>query len=216
VNYLIQIIDVIYVTVGIILGLTGLLYAISSIREKKQRAFYTAIAFTATILIVWFGYYYFFDFSVILLSIPPAFAILAAVLFFAPDGKISAIEINDSDERVDERDIMFAREEYKPGESKYKEYYAAKPQYKEIDDKIRDLPRLLRPGGKYYDPIRSRYIDLIFESVENLTDEVDGEISADREEVEAVEITKSIKKSVLEMGVGDVGRPGKMGFGNSK
>jgi reductive dehalogenase len=205
VNYLIQIIDVIYVTVGIILGLTGLLYAISSIREKKQRAFYTAIAFTATILIVWFGYYYFFDFSVILLSIPPAFAILAAVLFFAPDGKISAIEINDSDERVDERDIMFAREEYKPGESKYKEYYAAKPQYKEIDDKIRDLPRLLRPGGKYYDPIRSRYIDLIFESVENLTDEVDGEISADREEVEAVEITKSIKKSVLEMGVGDVG-----------
>jgi hypothetical protein len=199
------IIDSIYIAIGIIIGLAGFIFAVSSLFEGKKRAFYSAIASTSIILIIWFGYYYFLNFSLILLSIPQAFAILAAIMFFAPDGKISTIEIGDSDERVDERDVMFAREEYQPGDSKYEDYYSAKPQYKEIDDKIRELPRLLSPGGKYYDPIRSGYIDSIFGSVENLLDEVDGEISSDREEVEAAEITKSIKKAVLEMGAGDVG-----------
>lgn len=198
-------INLINVTTGIILGAIGFLFAISSLYEKKLRAFYTAIAFAAIILIVWFGYYHFLNFSVILLSIPPAFAILAVVLFFAPDGKISEIEISGSGDRVDERDVMFAREEYEPGDSKYDIYYSAKPQFKEIDDKIRKLPRLLSPGGKYYDPIRSGYIISIFRSVKNLLNEVDGEISADRQAVDAAEVTVSIKKAILEMGAGDVG-----------
>jgi ferredoxin len=199
------IIATIYMALGIIIGLAGFIFAVSSLFERKKRAFFTAIVFTAMILIVWFGYYFFLNFSVILLSIPPAFAILAAIMFFAPDGKISVIEINDSIERFDERDVMFAREEYKPGDKKYEDYYSAKPQYKEIDDKIRELPRLLNPGGKFYDSIRSGYIDSIFGSVENLLNEVDGEISSDREEVRADEITETIKKTVKEMGAGDVG-----------
>lgn len=199
------IIKSVYMASGIILGATGFSFAVLSLFEKKLRAFYTAIILTVILSFIWSVYYYFLNFSEILLSIPPAFAILVVIMFFAPDGKISAIVIDDSTERVDERDIMFAREEYEPGDPKYEAYYSMRPQYKETDDKIRELPPILSPGGKYYDPIRSRYIDSIFESLEKLLDEVDGEIASDREDVEPVEITESIKKTVLGMGADDVG-----------
>lgn len=199
------IIKSVYIASGIILGGAGFSFAVSSLFEKKTRVFYAAVVYTVILLVIWTGYYYFLNFSEILLSIPPAFVILAVILFFAPDGKISTIEIGDSNERVDERDVMFAREEYQPGDAKYETYYATKPQYKEIDDKIRELPRILSPGGKYYDPIRSGYIDSIFESVEELLDKVDGEVSADRWQVEPIEITESVKKAILEMGADSVG-----------
>lgn len=200
-----RIIELIYVLIGIVIGLTGLLFAISSLLEKKRRAFYATLTFTIIIIILWTGYYYFLNFSSLILSLPPAFAILVVLMFFAPDGKISAIAINDSVERVDERDVMFAREEYDPGSSKYEAYYSANPQYKEIDDKIRELPPILSPGGKYYETVRSGYIESIFDSVEGLLDKVDGEVSADRREVDTTEITASIKKAVLDMGADDVG-----------
>jgi len=199
------IIKPVYMAFGIILGVAGFSFAVLSLFEKKPRAFYTATIFTVILLVIWSGYYYFLNFSEILLSIPPAFAIVVVIMFFAPDGKVSAIAIKDSPERVDERDVMFAREEYKPGDPKYGAYYTMRPRYKEIDDKIRELPPILSPGGKYYEPVRSGYIDSIFESIEELLDKVDGEVSADREQVEAVEISKSIKKAMLEMGADDVG-----------
>ena len=82
-------------------------------------------------------------------------------------GGISTIEINQTGEKVDERDVMFAREEYLPGDSQYEIYYSMRPENKEIDDGIRKLPFLLEPGGKYYHPVHSSYIDSIFREVEN-------------------------------------------------
>ncbi len=164
-----------------------------------------ALIFTAAISAVWLAYYHIFSFSMIMLSIPPASVIIFAFLFFAPDGKISAIEIDNPGERVDERDVMFAREEYEPGDSRYDAYYSAKPEQKEVDDAIRELPRLLEPGGKYYDPIRSPYIDSIFDSVRYLTTRVDGEISPDRGEIDPSEITKTLKRTIMNMGADDVG-----------
>ena len=203
-----RIIELIYVLIGIVISLTGFLFAISSLLEKKRRAFYAVLPITIITIILWAGYYYFLNFSALILSLPPAFAILVVLMFFAPDGKISTIVINDSVDRVDERDVMFAREEYNPGSSKYMAYYSANPQYKEIDDKIRELPPILSPGGKYYETVRSGYIESIFDSVEELLDKVDGEVSADRKEVNTTEITASIKKAVLDMGADDVGIAG--------
>jgi len=200
-----RIIEPIYILVGIVIGITGFSFAISSLFEKNRRASYAALAFTIIIIIAWTGYYYLLNFSTIILSIPPVFAIIMIIMFFAPDGKVSAIAIEDSPERVDERDVMFAREEYEPGDPKYEAYYSMRPLYKEIDDKIRELPPILSHGGKYYDPIRSGYIDSIFESIEELLDKVDDEVSADRQEVDTTEITASIKKAILEMGADDIG-----------
>lgn len=198
-------IELIYAAIGIILCVLGLAFAVSSLYEKRIKAFMVALIFTAAISAGWLTYHHFFSFSMIMLSIPPAFVIILAFLFFAPDGKISAIEINKSGERVDERDIMFAREEYEPGDSKYGSYYSMRPENKEIDDAIRKLPPFLEPGGKYYHPVHSSYINSIFIAVENLLNDIDGEISPDREEIDPAKITKTLKWVILKMGADDVG-----------
>lgn len=50
-------------------------------------------------------------------------------------------------ERVDERDIVFARNKLKPGTTHYDEYYKTHPETKEIDDEIR-IQRSKRQLGK--------------------------------------------------------------------
>jgi ferredoxin len=52
--------------------------------------------------------------------------------------------------RVDERDTMFARIARRPGTAEYEEYYSRYPSLKKTDDRIRRMPPLFRPGGRYY------------------------------------------------------------------
>lgn len=55
--------------------------------------------------------------------------------------------IRDTRERVDERDIVFARNKLKPDTPQYDEYYKAHPEFKEVDDEIR-IQRSKRQLGK--------------------------------------------------------------------
>jgi reductive dehalogenase len=113
--------------------------------------------------------------------------------------------IGEITERVDERDIMFAREEYLPGTEKYETYYAMKPHLKEIDDSVRDLPPLLEPGGKYYDPEVSRQVVSVFREIKGMTTRVDGEVTAAHKDVDPSEMSNEIKRKVLDMGASEVG-----------
>jgi hypothetical protein len=120
-------------------------------------------------------------------------------------GKTSSLQIGEINERVDERDVMFAREEYHPGTDKYNTYYNMRPNHKEIDDKLRALPELLKPGGKYYDPIRSEEVNAIFAKIENMLDQVDGEVNSAKVEINTDKITDEIKRMTLELGADEVG-----------
>lgn len=53
--------------------------------------------------------------------------------------------------RVDERDTMFARAARRPGTAPYQDYYQRHPERQAGDDRIRMMPRLMRPGGRHYD-----------------------------------------------------------------
>ncbi|MFH0945873.1 MAG: reductive dehalogenase domain-containing protein [Planctomycetota bacterium] len=55
------------------------------------------------------------------------------------------------EDRVDERDTMFARMALAAGTPQHREYYSRHPELRETDDRIRRLPGLLEPGGSYYD-----------------------------------------------------------------
>nr|WP_312578096.1 hypothetical protein [Sedimentibacter sp.] len=44
--------------------------------------------------------------------------------------------------KYDERDIMFARMNYKEGSENYKDYYDRCPHTKETDDALRSLPEM--------------------------------------------------------------------------
>ncbi len=56
------------------------------------------------------------------------------------------------DVRVDERDTMFARMARVPGTEAYRDTYARRPELRRVDDRIRSLPPLLDPRGRYHDP----------------------------------------------------------------
>jgi reductive dehalogenase len=53
--------------------------------------------------------------------------------------------------RVDERDTMFARMARRQGSPSYEEYYRRRPDLKAVDDRLRTMPDLLRPGGVHFD-----------------------------------------------------------------
>jgi reductive dehalogenase len=100
---------------------------------------------------------------------------------------------------------MFAREEYYPGSEKYEAYYRANPDKKATDDRIRALPEILRPGGKYYDEKEAREADSIFAAIEGMLDDVDGEVNPEQAPINAETITNEIKAITLRLGADEVG-----------
>ena len=127
-------------------------------------------------------------------------------LFFLPIGRKSSIRITRSSEQVDERDTIFARFDLIPGTEMYDAYYTAHPGFKDIDDRIRALPRLLSVGGRYFDPVRSRLVEALFELESKHVELVDGAIERDgAAKLSAKEASYLIKKAGRQLGADDVG-----------
>jgi len=116
-----------------------------------------------------------------------------------------SLEIDENKEKVDERDIMFAREEYTPGSPEYEKYYSTRPENKDIDDEIRNLPEMFNPGGHYYEEELANKIKSMFQINKDLTKDVDGEINSEKTVFDPAMISNQIKDMVLIGGASDVG-----------
>jgi reductive dehalogenase len=173
--------------------------------ERERRAALVAATLFVLFAVIWFGGF--------LIFLPGDFVVAGAVivvgvpllLFFVPIGKKKVQKITTVTERVDERNVIFARAKYRPGTERYDIYYAMRPQKKEIDDKIRRLPELLAPGGKYYDPLRSEYVGSQFEFEETLVTLADGPINSEKQEIDPKDISLFLKKMTLHLGAAEVG-----------
>ncbi|MCF8223733.1 MAG: 4Fe-4S dicluster domain-containing protein [Bacteroidales bacterium] len=66
---------------------------------------------------------------------------------------------------IDERDTMFSRNEIKPGEERFEDYYENRPENLEKDRKFRSEPGLLSPGAKNYHPFAFASAEASFEAV---------------------------------------------------
>lgn len=198
-------IDMAYIAAGLLASLTLLLFLRDSIRERKRRA----IAITSIILLLfcglWVLYYLSFADRTLMLAVPIAVLIGFVLLFFLPLGRSTTIRIGDVTERVDERDTMFAREEYTPGDGRYARYYSANPEKEEIDKRIRHQPELLAPGGKFFDPVHSTYTEAIFEVISGLVRDVDGEVAENREALSPQRATALVKELATKFGADEVG-----------
>lgn len=192
-------------TTGTIIALFFLLFAVTSFRERKPRAAWLSLGIIVAVAMLLIGGIFWWQ--------PPDSLPIAAViviwifvlLYFLPLNKPTSIVIGAITERVDERDTMFAREEYRPGTDKYEKYYTAHTQYKNIDDRLRRLPELLGAGGYYYDPERAQKIQAVFRAIQALTTQVDGKVSAGKIHRDPLTITAEIKDLVLRMGADEVG-----------
>jgi len=198
-------IRILYLLVGGFICLFFYLFTISSVYEKKQRAAIISAFFIFITAFVWYGWYMIISPAYLPLGLPIILIGLFVILFFAPLGARSQLKIGYIDKKVDERDVIFAREEYELSSDKYEKYYAMRPENKEIDDKLRKLPELLEPGGRYYDPIHSEKINSIFRDIETLGLKVDGAVNQKRTEIDSNSITTELKNMVLHLGADDVG-----------
>jgi len=197
--------DFFYFFTGGAVSVFMLLFGLNSLGERKPRAAAISLGLFVVFAAIWFGGWYRYDISGSVLLIPAGIVFLVAALFFIPLGRRHPIVVGEVNERVDERNTMFAREEYQPGTERYDKYYFARPEFKAIDDSIRRLPELLAPGGRFYDPVRSTYIDSLFTINEKFVTMVDGEVSSSQVEVEPHSITGQLKDLTRHLGADDVG-----------
>jgi len=199
------VLDFIYLFTGGAVSVFLILFGVTSLGERKARAAAVSFGLFVVFSTIWFYGWYRYDFSDIALLVPVGLILLVTALFFLPLGRRHPIAVGEVTERVDERDTMFAREEYQPGTERYDEYYAARPEFKAIDDSIRHLPELLAPGGRFYDPVGSTYIESLFTINEEFVTMVDGEVGSPHVEVEPQSITRQLKDLTRHLGADDVG-----------
>jgi reductive dehalogenase len=190
------------------LGVSTLLsgaFVISSFHERKHRAAGIGAipAVIGVVLVVIFGAYW----------MPPdwlswtitAGFVLSVLLFFLPFSSPAPLRTGPITEQVDERDTMFAREEYEPGTEIYETYYASHPDKKAVDDRLRGLPPILSPGGRFYDPVVATDIQAVFDTIRQMTADVDGELSKEKVVVLPEVMTARVKQLVRDLGADEVG-----------
>jgi uncharacterized membrane protein len=184
-----------YVFVGVALIGFLCLFVEDSIRWKRHRAVVASFGIMIVASGIWVGWWLLID-DGWLLNLLPATVLVLAALFLLPIGRADRINIGQSYERVDERDTMFAREDYVPGTHEYEMYYRMRPKLRDIDDRIRSLPPLCKPGGKYYEPELAAVIDSIFTEIRSWTGDVDGEVAGDKVECNTRIISEQQKSAL--------------------
>jgi hypothetical protein len=135
---------------GLILAYFGC-FGLASLRERERRAAGIAFLFAAAgVLLLWAAWFS-----------PPIRSILFVLVSIAAAGFVilSLLPIGRVDgtgevpaERIDERDIMFARARLVPGSPEFSAYYAMRPENRAGDDQFRTRPGLLSPQAREANP----------------------------------------------------------------
>jgi ferredoxin/uncharacterized membrane protein len=194
-----------YNLIGPLILVGILLFAGHSLFEKKHRAFLINISFSLFFVLAWYGlpflFHSFYTAPIMILVITS----MLIILFFLPVNFTTKLKISESDEQVDERDTAFAREEYESGTEKYERYYSMRPEFKDMDDRLRELPVLLSEGGLYYDKDKAEKIKSIFSKIKRMITDVDGSVNQIQSIENPKSITHQIKTVIKNQGAIDVG-----------
>lgn len=197
--------DYVSAVTGAVLGAFFVTFAVSSVREGRPRAVVASLVLAAASVAIFIGGAFWDSRPSWLLEFLTGLTWLGALLYFLPIGVTRGMEIGDITEQVDERTTMFAREEYQPGSHEYEQYYQRHPEHKKFDDRLRELPPLMTPGGRYYDSGKAASIQETFRAIAGMTDKVDGEVAPERVEVDSAIMTARIKEKLFGMGAAEVG-----------
>lgn len=107
--------------------------------------------------------------------------------------------------RIDERDIMFARANYKKGSKTYEDYYSRNPHKKAIDDSLRTRPNLCEEGTMTYNEVNSKMASCAFEFLQDISHLCEKEVSNEKVQANTKIITKRIKGFAKHYGASVVG-----------
>lgn len=173
-------------------------------KEKKAASYFVLFGFFSPLPFLFTGFYEFsyqFEFSIILLSL-----LLVVLLIYIIPVKVSRKIVDVFPKgRIDERNIMFSRNELKKGSENYNDFYGNNPDKLVVDEKFRSNPGFLAEKSSNYDAVMFSSSHASFYTVESFKSKVDGEISAKKINVVPEDINKYIKNWSIKLGAIDVG-----------
>jgi len=196
-----HIITALNVVIGLSIGFFLLYGVIISVMENEStasiRLFFLLFAVSFFYLIILFGVFpYQNEISALLLIVS---CIVIGVLFLPNPGKID--QPSDMRRNVDERDIIFSRNELTTGKPEFENYYTRRPENFKSDQKFRGKPGLLKSGTTQYQPLFFAASLAGFDAVSKLHPMVQGSISEDIIDTEPEHITSFIKEWAKKLGV---------------
>ncbi len=195
------------VAIGMAIFLLLLVFSIMSWLEKERRAASYSLLLAVLIPLPFFaaGMFdipYQNGIALFLVSI----TVLAAFFVFTPVNPKYTPADDVPRSRIDERDVIFSRYYWEIGSNIFHEYYRRNPDKKELDDKFRAKPGLMKKGSIYYDPFTFSAAIASFESVKafhGMLDEKRNE--KEREGINAAGFTFFVKKWARKLGAASIG-----------
>jgi reductive dehalogenase len=209
-------------------AVVGLGYLISSIWEAEKRASFFAglqfLAMAGAVLLFTYGWHVGFFYTgggiAILICLLAGGGLTAFLLVHKTTANSKALEgtrgaIVGDVERVDERDIVFARNRtIRPGSEQYKAYYEMRPEYEKMDAARREKGGPLGQPGAIDKPndrpnvaatLSSQGIALNLSAPETYQPAAHPEFRGQRVEISPQEATERIKGYTLNLGAKHVG-----------
>ncbi|MFA8433008.1 MAG: 4Fe-4S dicluster domain-containing protein [Marinifilaceae bacterium] len=107
--------------------------------------------------------------------------------------------------QLDERDIMFSRNELQPDTHHYNEYYQNHPEKKILDDAFRKEAGLGSKDSLFYHPLAFASAEASFFAVEQLKNAVDGPINPIQQQIDPLKISHYLKQWTCKLGALDSG-----------
>ncbi len=191
-------------------GLAGSLLlfyvAFVSLKEIEFRAFRVSVL-SSVIWLIPFLLIYLYDFpfketvSICLLAAVYLFIIL---ILLPVNPKVNE-PFPAPKQKHDERDVMFSRNELKPGTTLFNQYYGQNPDKKIWDDKFREKPGLLSHDSALYHPYTFAAADATFDTIEFLKPAVNGMVSEEKQKVDLQKISRFVKQWAKKIGAHSVG-----------
>ncbi|WP_421920484.1 4Fe-4S dicluster domain-containing protein [Marinifilum sp.] len=187
-----------------ILLFTGLAYSsIIFYKEKEQRAAFRSLLLCLLLPPVYFiSWYYNWQIVAFVLTLDLLFT---GILFFIPFGKKENITDEAPKNQIDERDIMFARNELKENTKRYEEYYSKNPDKLAPDNKFREEPGLTAEKSIFYNELACKAANASFFTVEQFHKAVDGKINPIQSNVSKTDLSKFLKNWSKKLGALNVG-----------
>lgn len=175
--------------------------AITSLMERERRAFGRSLIFLlafismgAFSLLVPFPLKtWLFGFVAVLMG----FFLLLILISPIPQKKT---EVVGTQNKIDERDVIFARFDHEHGNSLIQNYYERRPAFEPIDREIRELPDLFAPVHQKKNPVLFSLADSEFDFLEHQLSLVRGEKSPEELRLSDIQNTRIIKSIIKYLG----------------
>ena len=175
-----------------------LVFSLSSLLEKEMRAFGVSSILFLLLLLTNIGLF-FLEGSLKSWVFGSAFFLVFLFVFFVlfPPLKKQSTAVVSEQRRVDERDVIFSRFDYQEGTGIFRDYYRRRPDYKRIDDEIREFPDILSPLHTRKESWLFSLAAAEFDYLEHQLNQVSGAVGDMKLTSSAHKNTRKIK-SVLE------------------